>query len=212
MILYRPVGLEEMRLVVETDLRAFPPRRPDQPIFYPVLTPEYAVEIAGDWNTKDVASGFAGYVTRFEISDAYAARFERRRVGARRHEELWVPADDLETFNSAIVGPIAVTTAFFGREFRGYVPARFNLAGQDAMTQFATLAGLRRDHPMDFLLEIERNRVAVFLHYLLWRVRDFAAQGIAMTERDEVLRSLEESWAQACPTLTLPGSSTVRHN
>ena len=205
MILYRPVGLEEMRLVVETDLRAFPPRRADQPIFYPVLTPEYAVEIASDWNTKDVASGFAGYVTRFEISDTYAVRFERRRVGARRHEELWVPADDLETFNSEIVGPIAVTSAFFGPEFRGYIPARFNLAGKDAVTQFTTLAGLRRDYPMDFFLEIAGNRVAVFLHYLLWRGREFTAQGIAATERDDVLRNLEESWAHACPTLTLPG-------
>lgn len=205
MILYRPVGLEEMRLVAETDLRAFPPRRPDQPIFYPVLTPEYAVEIARDWNTRDVASGFAGYVTRFEISDAYAVRFERRRVGAPRHEELWVPADDLETFNSEIVGPIAVTSAFFGPEFRGYIPARFNLAGKDAIAQFTTFVELRRHYQMDFFLEIAGNRTAVFLHYLYWRDRDFTAQGIAATERDEVVRSLEESWARACPTLTLPG-------
>lgn len=31
-------------------MREFPPRLPDQPIFYPVLTEAYAVQIARDWN------------------------------------------------------------------------------------------------------------------------------------------------------------------
>jgi hypothetical protein len=35
---------------------------PDQPIFYPVLSEDYAVKIAQDWNVP--ASG-AGHVTRF---------------------------------------------------------------------------------------------------------------------------------------------------
>jgi hypothetical protein len=205
-ILHRPVGLEEMRLLVESDLRSFPPRLPAQPIFYPVLTPEYAVEIARDWNTKDSASGFAGYVTRFEIPDAYAVRFDRRRVGAHRHEELWVPAAELERFNSRITAPIAVTEAFFGPQFRGHIPARFHLAGKDAIAQFATLAGLRRDNPADFFLEIGANHTAVFLHYLFWFGRDFHAQEITPTERNEILRSLEEEWARTCPTLALPGS------
>lgn len=42
--------------------REFPPRLPEQPIFYPVLNEEYAVQIAHDWNVP--ASG-AGFVTRF---------------------------------------------------------------------------------------------------------------------------------------------------
>ena len=45
-------------------MRAFPPRLPEQPIFYPVLSEEYAVKIARDWNVP--ASG-SGYVTRFEV-------------------------------------------------------------------------------------------------------------------------------------------------
>lgn len=71
MILYHPVGLEELRLIYESGLREFPPRLPEQPIFYPVLNLEYAQQIARDWNTK--SRHFAGYVTRFEVEDAYIA-------------------------------------------------------------------------------------------------------------------------------------------
>ena len=56
--LYRPVGRKELELIRSTEFRAFPPRLPSQPFFYPVLNKEYAVQIARDWNTKDVASGF----------------------------------------------------------------------------------------------------------------------------------------------------------
>jgi hypothetical protein len=49
-------------LIRQSGFAAFPPRLPDQPIFYPVLTEGYAVKIARDWNVP--ASG-AGYVTRF---------------------------------------------------------------------------------------------------------------------------------------------------
>ena len=63
-ILYRPVGPEELDLIRESGFRAFPPRLADQPIFYPVMNEEYATQIARDWNVK--ASG-AGYVTRFAV-------------------------------------------------------------------------------------------------------------------------------------------------
>src|SRR5712691_11101960 len=51
--LYRPVGQKEMDLIAESNYRRFPPRLPQQPIFYPVLNEEYATQIARDWNTKD---------------------------------------------------------------------------------------------------------------------------------------------------------------
>ncbi len=56
MILYRPVGEQELALIRESGYTAFPPRLPEQPIFYPVLNEQYAAEIAGKWNTKDPAS------------------------------------------------------------------------------------------------------------------------------------------------------------
>ena len=61
MILHRPVGMEELRLVYEADLRGFPPCLPEQPIFYPVLNFGYAEQISRDWNTKScsVAGGAA---------------------------------------------------------------------------------------------------------------------------------------------------------
>jgi hypothetical protein len=37
MMLWRPVGLLEMAWVFDSGMRALPPRRAEQPIFYPVL-------------------------------------------------------------------------------------------------------------------------------------------------------------------------------
>jgi len=112
--LYRPVGEYELELIVAADYRAFPPRLAHQPIFYPVLTEAYAVEIARDWNTNDAASGYAGYVTRFAVDAAFLARYPVQTAGARRHQELWVPAADLPEFNRHIVGPIEVVAGFRG--------------------------------------------------------------------------------------------------
>ncbi|WP_428688164.1 ADP-ribosylation/crystallin J1 [Roseibium sp.] len=108
--LFRPVGLEELKLIEDCGWKAFPPRLPEQPIFYPVTNEDYASQIARDWNTK-TGSGH-GYVTKFEVDAAYVSKFERKIVGGRQHEELWVPAEELEEFNSKIVGLIVVTQQF----------------------------------------------------------------------------------------------------
>jgi hypothetical protein len=65
--LYRPVGQAEFELVRASGFRSFPPRLPHQPISYPVLSEQYAMQIAKDWNPKDETSGFAGYVLRFSV-------------------------------------------------------------------------------------------------------------------------------------------------
>jgi hypothetical protein len=109
--LYRPVGRAEIDLIEKSRFREFPPRLPEQPIFYPVTNEEYATEIARDWNTKHGTR--EGFVTKFQVDAEYAGRYERHVVGARRHEELWVPAEDLAEFNRHIVGSIQVTAAFF---------------------------------------------------------------------------------------------------
>ncbi len=119
MLLYRPVGVKELGLIAASGYRAFPPRLPGQPIFYPVLTREYAVSIARDWNTVDAVSGYAGFVTEFEVEDGYAARYPVRQVGAAAHRELWVPAGELEEFNRHIVGKIRVVESFHGELFAG---------------------------------------------------------------------------------------------
>src|SRR5262249_45901094 len=60
--LYRPVGPAELELIAASGWKAFPPRLPDQPIFYPVLNEQYAAQIAEQWN---VPRSGAGYVTEF---------------------------------------------------------------------------------------------------------------------------------------------------
>lgn len=107
--LYRPVGPDELKKIEESGYKRFPPRLLQQPIFYPVLNEEYAIQIARDWNVP--ASG-SGYVTKFEVNEAYLQKFERQVVGDEVHEELWVPAEELEEFNNNIVGLIVITKEF----------------------------------------------------------------------------------------------------
>jgi len=108
-ILYRPTGPQELELVRATGYRAWPPRLPDQPIFYPVTNEEYAVEIARDWNVP--ASG-SGYVPRFHVRTEFMNRYAVQRVGAAQHTEWWVPAEDLAELNRNIVGLIEVVREF----------------------------------------------------------------------------------------------------
>ena len=115
--LYRPVGLKELTLISESGWRRFPPRLHWQPIFYPVLNQPYAEQIASEWNTWDAFSGYCGVVTAFEIDEAFLSKYSIQDVGAAEHDELWVPAEDLETFNDQIVDRIRVVNAYFGEQF-----------------------------------------------------------------------------------------------
>ena len=108
MILYRPVGQAEYDLIVQSDFTRFPPRLPEQPIFYPVLNQQYAHEIAEKWNTRYADSGYQGYVTRFHVQDTFVSRYPVQTVGAGYHQELWVPAEELEEFNRHILGKIEI--------------------------------------------------------------------------------------------------------
>jgi hypothetical protein len=107
--LFRPVGPMELELIQASGWKSFPPRLPDQPIFYPVTNHAYATQIARDWNVK--ASG-AGFVTRFTVKAEYLSRFPMQTVGGAMHTEYWVPAEELEEFNANIVGIIEVIEEF----------------------------------------------------------------------------------------------------
>ena len=107
--LWRPVGPEELRLIEQSGMTAFPPRLPEQPIFYPVTTKDYAVKIARDWNVP--ASG-SGFVTKFEVQKAFLDRYEIQDAGGKAHQEYWIPAEDIDAFNRAIVGKIEVVRSF----------------------------------------------------------------------------------------------------
>src|SRR3954468_4321330 len=107
--LWRPTGQKELDLVAASGWRRWPPRLPDQPIFYPVLNEEYAAKIARDWN---VPRGGVGYVTRFAVCRDFLDLYEVQQVGGRDILEYWIPAEDLEELNDNIVGNIEVVTTF----------------------------------------------------------------------------------------------------
>ena len=107
--LYRPVGPKELALIAASGYREFPPRLPDQPIFYPVLNEEYARQIARDWNVP--ASG-AGYVTRFAVRKDFLAPYPEQKVGASVHRELWIPSEKLAEMNKNIMGLIEVIAEY----------------------------------------------------------------------------------------------------
>ncbi|MCX6408528.1 MAG: hypothetical protein NTV28_16570 [Propionibacteriales bacterium] len=108
--LWRPTGPQELALVEASGWRAWPPRLPDQPIFYPVLNEDYAVRIARDWNVR--ASG-GGYVARFEVETSFLDAYDVHQVGGDTILEYWIPAEDLVELNRHIVGLIEAV-----REFR----------------------------------------------------------------------------------------------
>ena len=107
--LWRPVGPAELQLIEQAQMSAFPPRLPEQPIFYPVTTEDYAVKIARDWNVP--ASG-SGFVTRFEVRKDFLDQYDVQDAGGTAHREYWIPAEELDAFNAAIVGKIEVVQEF----------------------------------------------------------------------------------------------------
>ena len=109
--LYRPIGKNELALIEQSGFKAFPPRLPEQPIFYPVLNQDYAVQIARNWNAK-YNKDKVGYVTKFEVLKEFLDNYEVKIVGGKTHEEYWIPAEDLEEFNQNIVGKIDVIGEF----------------------------------------------------------------------------------------------------
>ncbi|AKF05399.1 hypothetical protein [Sandaracinus amylolyticus] len=109
--LYRPTGPKEMALVRASGMKRWPPRLPEQPIFYPVTNERYAREIAERWNVPESGGGF---VTRFAVRTDAIARYDVQTVGARHHTELWIPAEELDALNDAIVGAIEIVSEHRG--------------------------------------------------------------------------------------------------
>jgi hypothetical protein len=103
------VGPKELDLVRQTGFRSFPSRLEGQPFFYPVLTFEYAEQIARDWNVRD--SGY-GAVLSFRVRSAFLTQYDVKKVGGPAHLEYWIPAGDLAGLNRSIVGDIEVVSEY----------------------------------------------------------------------------------------------------
>jgi hypothetical protein len=103
--LYRPVNQAELDLIAALGWQGFPPRLPEQPIFYPVLNVEYARRISKEWNVPAYGKS---YVVKFEVETAYLQQFEVQNVGGEGIDELWIPAEELANFNTYIIGKIEI--------------------------------------------------------------------------------------------------------
>jgi len=202
MILYRPIGMSELILIYKSRMRIFPPRLPEQPFFYPVINFRYAEQISKEWNTKH--NPYAGYVTRFEVNDDYAATFERHIVGESWHEELWVSADALEQFNEHIHSPIQVVSAYFGEKFRGHIPDKGGMKDRHAVEQFSLLDQHYQHSTQDFHGEITLNHLTIFLNCLFWAGHDFSQHNISPARREQILSAIRSVWAEAFPEIHLP--------
>jgi len=107
-VMYRPFGPKELLALAETNFSAWPPRLPEQPIFYPVTNRDYANQITAQWN---VPEGAAGFVAKFRVSNEFADRYPVQQVGGREHTEWWIPAGELDEMNRNLIGSIEITDA-----------------------------------------------------------------------------------------------------
>ncbi|WP_205525775.1 hypothetical protein [Pyxidicoccus trucidator] len=197
--LYRPVGLKETELVLARGCTGFPPRLPDQPLFYPVMNAAYARQIARDWNAPDAGSGHVGFVTAFDVDAAYLARFPVRTVGARGHQELWVPAEELEDFNAHLVGPVRFTEVWYGPAYRGpdspLGPLESQLGG---LGERAGVSDARLGEVL------HACQAAVLCNAGWWESTPAQAQGMEERVRAELLTRIHAAWATGFPAWPLP--------
>jgi hypothetical protein len=170
MKLYRPVGLYEMEKILESDGKEFPPRFPEQPIFYPVLNISYARQIAREWNQNDSSSGFVGFVTEFEIDDDYIKNYETHCVGSDIHREYWIPAEELQEFNKNITDKITIVEAFYGKQYTGIKPSGVTGFKEiDINNQIDILRSLMSYNAMDFSGTVFVEWKLVNLNLLCWK-------------------------------------------
>lgn len=123
--LWRPTGKTELDLVAQSGWKKWPPRLPEQPIFYPVLNRQYATRITREWNVP--AKGI-GFVACFDVQKSFLDRYPIQKVGGKDILEYWIPADELEALNANIVGCIREIA-----EFRGPVRATEFEAAESAL-------------------------------------------------------------------------------
>ena len=185
MKLYRPCGPDELRLVFESGMRAWPPRLAEQPIFYPVLNRAYATQIARDWNANSTAQ--AGYVTLFEITDKFASAFPRQVVGGREHEELWVPAERLDELNANLCGRIALIGAVFGPRFTG-------INGTSALDRLKGFAAALGSSQASLDAAVAADAATLYLEF------PFLAANSPVAS---LLKAIEQAWHRVHPEIPL---------
>ncbi|MFP2958896.1 hypothetical protein ACLEPN_13890 [Myxococcus sp. 1LA] len=159
------------------------------------MNAEYARQIARDWNTPDAGSGYAGFVTAFDVAADYASRFPVRTVGNSLHQELWVPAEDLATFNQHIQGPVRFTEAWYGPEYRGPATSLGPLE-----RQLLALSPQARDA----LPLLQANTAACLFNAAWWSSTPASAQGLDPSDHRDLLDRFRQAWVTLHPQWPLP--------
>ncbi|WP_418553346.1 hypothetical protein [Longibaculum muris] len=169
MKLYRPVGLYEMKKILETDCKAFPPRLKEQPYFYPVLNISYAKQIAL-WNVKDKSSGYVGFITEFDVDDNHIKQYDVHCVGDKTHLELWIPADDLHNFNKNIINQIKIVDVYYGNDYKGLPPRGVSgFKETDVYKQIELLQNIIKYNEFDFYGTVLVEWKLLNLNLLFWK-------------------------------------------
>jgi hypothetical protein len=194
---YRPIGLRELELILNSDSKGYPPRLDWQPIFYPVLNFQYAAQIAGEWNAPDKFSGYVGFVTEFDIDADYVSKFNVENVGSFEHNELWVPSEELVEFNNHIVGHIQVSKAFYGSKYLGKIENTLSFEEANADAQFEKISQLI-DNQLVKTMDSERN--AVYINFAYWLNKGYDKS---------ILDKIKDAWSEIYPNLNLNTEGVV---
>ncbi|MCG8351043.1 MAG: hypothetical protein MI924_25010 [Chloroflexales bacterium] len=204
-ILYRPVGLYEMEWILNANASRFPPRKPEQPFFYPVLTHSYAQHIAREWNANNSDSGFAGFVTQFFVMQDYVDKHEEHTVGSSEHRELWIPAESLDEFNRHIIGQVTIADAYYGNHYTGIIPEKFLLRERTATEQLIVLGDILEYNGMDFISEIIAHKTIIQLNFAYWKDYAFRPEDIAPEQREKIIQAITNVWRNKFPQTPLCG-------
>ncbi|HLA45131.1 MAG TPA: hypothetical protein VJZ27_16920, partial [Aggregatilineales bacterium] len=178
------------------------------PIFYPVLNFDYAAQIAGKWNPKDERSGYAGFVTAFDVEKTYVDQFEVHTVGASIHQELWIPAEALNEFNAHIIGRIQVREAFYGDRYQGVIHPCHDMKAKAQM-----IALFKLQNSEAFHRAIHQKRNALIANFKFWMLHvslhDISENDFSETQKSDFLCDVAAAWKTILPDFHLPGSELL---
>lgn len=203
--LYRPVGLYEMKLIMNMGFKGFPSSLPEQPTFYSVLNKHDAHQIAKNRNTKDAQSGFAGFVTEWDMDKSCVNEFERQATGTAQKDHLWVPTEQLTCFNAQIQGAIRLVDVYYGTHYECKISGDLVVAGANVIEQFLFFKVMLDCHILDLRREIERNWQLVLLNYKFWVIADPFQLGVSQKEKQRLLDAMNHVWLSIKPDIQLLG-------
>ena len=132
-------------------------------------------------------------------------------VGNQDHEELWVPAEELEAFNAHIFGSIEVISAYFNPGFVGTSPEIGSKNPSTDATEFLQmlLSTLEYNY-MDFRGAIVLNYQSVYCNYAYWK--QFDIDRLNYSNKDAAGRLIElikDAWVSNFFGISLPTEAKI---